>query len=1342
MRQFLLIFLIVFLAFASYGQNTTTMTPFLHVMNTLTADSIWARAYGNLATSLGSASVMDFGGTHADSVDNATAIQAAITYAQANGLHTIYFPSGNYWTSQITLSSDDSLAFVGQEGTVIHSLVTFPVDYATVAYYRSIFYIVGCDYLTFDNLSFNLGASTKFPMSYIYPIFVYSSSGNNLHSKYIRVKNCTFTDCAAIEFWGASSDTSVWGADISRNNFFPADTLSGIQFYTSGFLVNVTNNSYYGNDIGRQFIVGQPTKAIVANNKVYRPADSGIYLSSPDVLITNNYIEACGKDGIKVIHSRGSNIIVNNNIVNGVGRLNRGSNVGYNFEASRVAMTGNIFTADTTNASGDIWYWKTQHGLKLGIGTDSSQFSNNQFYGVGLLGGTNEGSGVRLSASVTECKLSNNIFTGFEYGVVGIGNNVKRIYLDNNYFYDIRLNNIRFADTYTGVENIIIKNNIHRDSNYPIIVKNIDSLLIESEFSTGTQDNSFITDQGGNTNFVQHNNERMGNLTLFKNFQANRVVVNDSIRVEKTALIKGKVTTNDSLANVKGIRTEGISLLKGTVTAKTKVIINDSLRVEETSLLKGAVILKNAIDLNHGTTGVKITNNSDGALTFLGLGNGADENVTIDLDSKTDTVYVSSGTGASTLHYVGTISGSTGLSTPGKIVVNDSLRIGENTVKDNVVPALSLKGDADSDLSAITRSICTLTLAGNADPTLAYWQFSSTANRFWLGGATDYVTITPSATTGMLNIVAGSAGNWNGITFSGAGFNDVSDYWIYMDANTFWRKGGALNTTANINTTGNLQAQNGNIINNATVSDIENPTYTQKADFDSDAGVIQGYDLVLQATPNANPALGKWSWTSTGGLGYSFDKTLFADGLQLTNGLKSKYVDSTGVDGIVTNNTLSSLGSFTKLVVNDSLRVEETTLLKGKVTTNDSLVNIKGIRTEGSSLLKGTVTAKTKLVVNDSLRIEETTLIKGKTTVNDSLVAVKGIRTEGLAFFKDKAIINDSIRVERTSLLKGKVTGNDSIVTLKGIRSEGLAFLKDKAVINDSLRVEKTLLIKGKGTFNDSLVTIKGFRNESISTLKGDVTARTKVVINDSLRVEETALIKGAITANKKVVVKDSLRVEKTSLLKGKLTTNDSLVNIKGIRTEGLAFLKDKAVINDSLRVEKTALIKGKLTTNDSLVTLDGFRTEGRALLKDKAVVSDSFRVGLTSVFKGVITAAGINSSSAIATTANADITTSRYFVHSVAATLTAATPGIQGDAQLSKEVNEVSTVTNTNDAITLPNAAPGREIFIINNGVNTLEIWPASGDNLGAGVNTATTLISGANITFIAYDTTNWEVK
>jgi hypothetical protein len=97
---------------------------------------------------------------------------------------------------------------------------------------------------------------------------------------------------------------------------------------------------------------------------------------------------------------------------------------------------------------------------------------------------------------------------------------------------------------------------------------------------------------------------------------------------------------------------------------------------------------------------------------------------------------------------------------------------------------------------------------------------------------------------------------------------------------------------------------------------------------------------------------------------------------------------------------------------------------------------------------------------------------------------------------------------------------------------------------------------------------------------------------------------------------------------------------------------------------------------------------------------------------------------------------------HSVTAGITAVNPGAQGDGTLTTEVNEVATVANASDAVTLPAATPGLEIFIINNGANILEIWPGTDDNLGAGVNNATTLASGFNITFVAYDATNWEVK
>jgi len=89
---------------------------------------------------------------------------------------------------------------------------------------------------------------------------------------------------------------------------------------------------------------------------------------------------------------------------------------------------------------------------------------------------------------------------------------------------------------------------------------------------------------------------------------------------------------------------------------------------------------------------------------------------------------------------------------------------------------------------------------------------------------------------------------------------------------------------------------------------------------------------------------------------------------------------------------------------------------------------------------------------------------------------------------------------------------------------------------------------------------------------------------------------------------------------------------------------------------------------------------------------------------------------------------------------ITASTTQTQGQGALLSSFNEISTVANTNDTITLPTAVAGEGCVIINNGANTLQIFPASGDDLGSGADTATTLASGSNITFLAIDATNWE--
>ncbi|KKN45053.1 hypothetical protein LCGC14_0686780, partial [marine sediment metagenome] len=93
-----------------------------------------------------------------------------------------------------------------------------------------------------------------------------------------------------------------------------------------------------------------------------------------------------------------------------------------------------------------------------------------------------------------------------------------------------------------------------------------------------------------------------------------------------------------------------------------------------------------------------------------------------------------------------------------------------------------------------------------------------------------------------------------------------------------------------------------------------------------------------------------------------------------------------------------------------------------------------------------------------------------------------------------------------------------------------------------------------------------------------------------------------------------------------------------------------------------------------------------------------------------------------------------------VNAGLTASTTQEQGQGALTAQVNEISTVANINDTVTLPTAVAGLQIVIINNGAQTLQIFPASSDNLGAGVDTSTTLASGSNVVYCAYDDTNWE--
>jgi hypothetical protein len=85
-----------------------------------------------------------------------------------------------------------------------------------------------------------------------------------------------------------------------------------------------------------------------------------------------------------------------------------------------------------------------------------------------------------------------------------------------------------------------------------------------------------------------------------------------------------------------------------------------------------------------------------------------------------------------------------------------------------------------------------------------------------------------------------------------------------------------------------------------------------------------------------------------------------------------------------------------------------------------------------------------------------------------------------------------------------------------------------------------------------------------------------------------------------------------------------------------------------------------------------------------------------------------------------------------------------QSDATaLTKHVNIINTVPATTAGVKLPSAVAGMVVLIVNNAAaNAMHIWPATGDDVGAGVNlTAATALAAATARiYIALDATNWK--
>lgn len=218
-------------------------------------------------------------------------------------------------------------------------------------------------------------------------------------------------------------------------------------------------------------------------------------------------------------------------------------------------------------------------------------------------------------------------------------------------------------------------------------------------------------------------------------------------------------------------------------------------------------------------------------------------------------------------------------------------------------------------------------------------------------------------------------------------------------------------------------------------------------------------------------------------------------------------------------------------------------------------------------------------------------------------------------------------------------------------------------------------------------------------------------------------------------------------------SANDRACSVEQVRTwvtTGLnteaeleAQIADMANIIQATEID-TAAELDTLVADENLIVETEMDTESEleALLTDMANILQEDEIDASSELLAIMddeTGTGLLVFGTAPTITNAVL--AGLFETSVSAGLTASTNQTQGQGALTNHINEFSTVANDGDAATLPTAVKGTPVIVINNGEEKLQIFPASGDDLGNGVDASATLDHLEVISFVALDATNWNV-
>jgi len=175
-----------------------------------------------------------------------------------------------------------------------------------------------------------------------------------------------------------------------------------------------------------------------------------------------------------------------------------------------------------------------------------------------------------------------------------------------------------------------------------------------------------------------------------------------------------------------------------------------------------------------------------------------------------------------------------------------------------------------------------------------------------------------------------------------------------------------------------------------------------------------------------------------------------------------------------------------------------------------------------------------------------------------------------------------------------------------------------------------------------------------------------------------------------------------------------------------------------------TVAERAKLTGIEAGATADQTGAEIKTLYQAEV---NAFTDALFTKLAGIEALADVTDTANVAAAgafmADGSATMTGLIPRKVATGITAYATGGQADAvALTGDFNEISVCATGGDSVKLPAAVAGKSFWVgvLNNGANAANVFPASGDNHGSGVDTAFFLAAGAFAMFCSYDATNWK--